>query len=64
MDDFQPTGANNVRVRFASVEFNKLVAWMNELENKEGIQIKEVSVTADPKIKGLLSTATVKLFRN
>lgn len=63
MEDFQPTGNNNVRVRLARVEFNKVMSWLDELENKEGVQVKEVSVTADD-IKGLLSTVTVKLHRN
>ncbi len=63
MEDFQPTGNNNVRVRLAKVEFNKVMAWLDDLENKEGVQVKEVSVTADD-VKGLLSTVTVKLNRN
>lgn len=63
MEDFQPTGNDNVRVRLANVEFNKVMSWLNELENKEGVQIKEVSVTAGD-VQGLLGTVTVKLFRN
>ena len=63
MEDFSPTGDSNVRVRLANVEFNKVMAWLDELENKEGIQIKEVSVTAD-EVKGVLATVTVKLHRN
>ena len=63
MEDFQPTGNDNVRVRLANVEFNKVMSWLNELENKEGVQIKEVSVTAGD-VEGLLGTVTVKLFRN
>lgn len=63
MEDFQPTGEQNVRVRLAKAEFNLVMAWLDELENKEGVQIKEVSVTADD-VKGLLSTVTVKMYRN
>ncbi|HEY7774831.1 MAG TPA: type II secretion system protein M [Marinagarivorans sp.] len=63
MEDFQPTGENDVRVRLASVEFNKVMAWLDELENKEGIQIAEVSVTASD-VKGMLNNVTVKLHRN
>ena len=63
MEDFQPTGNDNVRVRLANVEFNKVMSWLNDLENKEGVQVKEVSVTASD-IQGLLGTVTVKLYRN
>lgn len=63
MDDFTPTGDKDVRVRLSNVEFNKVMAWLDELENKEAIQIREVSVTAAD-ITGLLSTVTVKLHRN
>ncbi|BCD99102.1 type II secretion system protein GspM [Marinagarivorans cellulosilyticus] len=63
MEDFQPTGDSDVRVRLASVEFNKVMAWLDELENKEGVQVKEVSVTAGD-VKGMLNNVTVKLHRN
>lgn len=63
MEQFQPTGNNSVRVRFGSVEYNKIMAWLDELENKEGVQVSEVSVTASD-VTGLLSNATVKLHRN
>lgn len=63
MEDFQPTGNDNVRVRLANVEFNKVMSWLNDLESKEGVQVKEVSVTASD-IRGLLGTVTVKLYRN
>jgi general secretion pathway protein M len=63
MDDFQPTGEQDVRVRLDRVEYNKVMAWLDELENKKGVQIKEVSVSVD-EVAGLLSTVTVKLYRN
>ena len=63
MDDFQPTGEQDVRVRLDRVEYNKVMAWLDELENKKGVQIKEVSVAVD-EVAGLLSTVTVKLYRN
>jgi general secretion pathway protein M len=63
MEDFQPTGDTSVRIRLANVEFNSVIAWLDELENKEGVQISEISVTGDA-IEGLLSNVTVKLARN
>ncbi len=63
MEDFQPTGESDVRVRLAGVEFNKVMAWLDELENKEGVQVKEVSVTAGD-VDGMLNNVTVKLHRN
>ncbi len=63
MDDFQPTGEQDVRVRLDRVEYNKVMAWLDELENKKGVQVKEVSVAVD-EVAGLLSTVTVKLYRN
>lgn len=63
MDDFQPTGDNDVRVRLSSVEFNRVMAWLDELENKESVQVKEVSVTAGD-ADGMLNNVTVKLHRN
>lgn len=46
MENFQPSG-NSARVRLASAEFNKVVAWLNELEIQRGIQIKDLTITAD-----------------
>lgn len=63
MEQFQPAGNNSVRVKFGTVEYNKLIAWLDELENKEGVQVSEVSVSTSD-VAGLLSTATVKLYRN
>ncbi len=63
MEDFNPSGNSNARVRLANVEYNKVMAWLDELENKEGIQVKEVSVTAGD-VKGVLATVMVKLYRN
>jgi general secretion pathway protein M len=46
MENFQPTD-NTARVRLGSSEFNKVVAWLNALEVKQGVQIKDMTITAD-----------------
>ncbi len=46
MEQFQPTG-NAARVRLATSEFNKVLAWLHEMEIKQGVLIKDLSVTAD-----------------
>lgn len=46
MENFQPSG-NSARVRLASAEFNKVLAWLHELEIKQGLQVKDLTLTAD-----------------
>ena len=62
MKDFQPSGTTDVKLRLVDAEFNKVMAWLDELENTEGIQVKEVSVSADEE-QGLLASVSVKLHR-
>lgn len=46
MENFQPSG-DAARVRLGSSDFNKVIAWLNEMEVKQGVQIKDLTITAD-----------------
>lgn len=46
MEQFQPSG-NSARVRLATSEFNKVLAWLHEIEIKQGVMVRDLSVTAD-----------------
>ena len=46
MENVQPSGSS-ARVRLGASDFNKVVAWLNEMENKHGLQINDVTITAD-----------------
>lgn len=46
MENVQPSG-NSARVRLGASDFNKVVAWLNEMENKRELQISDLTITAD-----------------
>lgn len=46
METFQPSG-DAARIRLAPSEFNKVLAWLNELEVNKGIVVRDLSITAD-----------------
>lgn len=46
MENFQPSG-NTARVRLGSSDFNKVFAWLTEMEVKQGVQIRDLTITAD-----------------
>lgn len=48
MEDFQPSGAGDARVRLAKADLNKIFSWVNELENVEGVQVKDLSAATGP----------------
>lgn len=48
MDNFQPSGST-ARVRLDSADFNKVMGWLHEMEIKQNIQIKDLTITADDK---------------
>ena len=48
MEDFQPSGAGDARVRLAKADLNKIFSWLNELENVEGVQVKDLSAATGP----------------
>ncbi len=45
MDSLQPS-ANSARVRLGASNFNDVMAWLNDMENKRGLQIKDLTITA------------------
>lgn len=46
METFQPSGSA-ARVRLAPSEFNRVIAWLDELENTHAIQIRDLTLTAE-----------------
>ena len=49
MEDFQPNGNTDAKVRIAKADLNKVLAWLNELENVENVQIKNFPPPQAPK---------------
>jgi general secretion pathway protein M len=41
----QPNSRGDIQVRLESASFDDLVAWLDELENREGLLVSEVSIT-------------------
>lgn len=46
MESFQPSG-NQARVRLGTSDFNQVYTWLHELEITHGVNVKDVTVTAD-----------------
>lgn len=46
MENFQPSG-DAARVRLGTSDFNRVFAWLTEMEVKQGVQIKDLTITAD-----------------
>lgn len=46
MENVQPSG-NSARVRLGASDFNKVLAWLHEMEIKRGLQISDVTITAE-----------------
>jgi general secretion pathway protein M len=46
MENVQPSG-NSIRVRLGSSDFNAVLAWLHELEIKQGLQVADLTITAD-----------------
>lgn len=51
---FDASGKSGIRVRFDQVTFDKLLAWINELEVNEGLSMKDISI-ASGKAQGVVS---------
>lgn len=45
MSRLQPSSSGDVQVRFENAEFNRILAWLNQLEMASGIVIKDLSVS-------------------
>lgn len=54
LNNMQPSGNNAVRLRLESVSFNSMIAWLNEMETQQRLQVKDLSISSsrDP---GLVS---------
>lgn len=46
MENFQPSG-NSARIRLGSSDFNQVLAWLNEMEVKQGVTVKDITITAE-----------------
>lgn len=44
MSGFQPGSAGEVRVRLDSAAYGPLMAWLHELESKQGVSIRDLSI--------------------
>ncbi|MBX2857942.1 MAG: type II secretion system protein M [Cellvibrionaceae bacterium] len=62
LNNMQPSGSNAVRLRLEAVEFNSLLAWLNQMETQQQLNIKEISI-AGSKDAGMVS-ANLRLQRN
>lgn len=43
---FDASGKSGIRVRFEKVAFDKLLAWINELEVNQGLSMKDISINS------------------
>lgn len=46
MSRFQPSGTTEAQVWLDKVEFNRLVAWLDQMENGYGVTIKNIAINA------------------
>lgn len=61
MSRFQPGSAGDVQVRFDNANFDQVLRWLNELENKHGVTLREFGVS--PGSGPGLVNVSVRLFR-
>jgi general secretion pathway protein M len=61
MSRFQPGSTGDVQVRFDNVSFDQVLRWLNELENKHGVTLREFGVS--PGSGPGLVNVSVRLFR-
>ena len=45
MKRFQPSSNGDASVRFESVSFNQILAWLNDVESSRAVVVKDISVT-------------------
>ncbi|WP_185234670.1 type II secretion system protein GspM [Teredinibacter franksiae] len=62
LSGMQPSGANDVRIRLEQIPFDNLLAWLYEIEVRQRIQVKDISV-ATGSATGLVS-ANLRLHRD
>lgn len=51
---YEPEGENNLRVWLEKVSFNRMMSWLNQLKNNNGVSVSSISVDAD-KASGFVS---------
>lgn len=59
---FDASGRSGIRVRFETVSYEKLMAWMHDLEVVQGLRMKDVSVAGTPS-PGMVS-ASILIQKN
>ncbi len=57
----QPSGNNNIRLRFDKVPFDQVLSWLNAMEMREGLNVNDISV-ASTTDSGLVSV-NIRLSR-
>lgn len=60
-EDFKPGNKGDVRIRLAKAELNKIMAWINEIENGKGVQVKDITITKGEEAGTAL--VNLKLYR-
>lgn len=61
MSRFQPGSSGDVQVRFDNVSFDQVLRWLNELESKHGVTLREYGIS--PGSGPGLVNVSVRLFR-
>lgn len=59
---FDASGRSGIRVRFESVNYEKFITWLHDLEINQGLKMKDVSVAGTPS-PGLIS-ASILIQKN
>ncbi len=62
IDKFQPIGSTGVRIHLAKAPLSSVFAWLDEVENKKGMQIKDISVASSDDIGQAL--VNLRLYRD
>lgn len=61
MSRFQPGSAGDVQVRFDNASFDQMLRWLDELENRHGVVLRELGIS--PGAGPGLVNASVRLYR-
>lgn len=61
MSRFQPGSGGDVQVRFDNANFDQMLRWLNELESKDGVVLREVGIS--PGSGPGLVNVSVRLYR-
>lgn len=61
MSRFQPGSTGDVQVRFDNASFDQVMRWLNELESKDGVVLREFGIS--PGSGAGLVNVSVRLYR-